>query len=302
MMIDLEKTVGFPVKLDESKHKFAGSDAEVYLGEGWKKYFDNGITKPAGEVCRNLGFLCQSMMFARDYTNSKGNVTKYVPLQRFAPRGKSNNVLYFGNRGIFWNDAPLLGKIEKLGLRPDITAIPAGKFGEEFARTQGHWHAEPEVYQTSYGENIYLLAGVERNRALEVLAVHAQAEDVVVIPGGYRHITVNTGTKPLVMVDWMSRAAVSDFEDVLLHNGLPYWVVDNDGKTEFMKNPRWKKHPKIRHVRPVEKIPELGLARGVPIFSAVRGKEFRILADFLKDKTRRYGTYSELFDKAYIDF
>jgi oxalate decarboxylase/phosphoglucose isomerase-like protein (cupin superfamily) len=223
--------------------------------------------------------LWKSLKFAVDFTDETGKESGQPILSQYYDPDK---VLYGGHQGPYWNDQELIAKVKQSNLRPDVTFLPAGTIGDEFIRTEGHHHISnfPEVYETIYGQNIYLLFKPKVNNPEsdeaplnpdyheieDVMAVFAEPGDHVIFLPGYPHISINIGNTPFVMTDWVSTNANSSFKYIKRHNGAPYWVVKGrDGRPEFIPNPRYKGAvPTIRLVRPAPEIPEFGLKIGCP--------------------------------------
>jgi glucose-6-phosphate isomerase len=96
--------------------------------------------------------------------------------------------------------------LKKEGIRYDITMIPAVPVGDEAPKTHGHYHpksedglAYPEVYQVLNGRAVFILQKKNHNGSVDVSIVSAKARDVVLIPSGYGHVTVNSGDETLVL-------------------------------------------------------------------------------------------------------
>ena len=215
-----------------------------------------------------------------------------------------NSVLYNGYQGIYWNDKKLLELISEHNIRPDVTMLHAGTIENEYIRTEGHEHLSglPEIYETVYGENGYLLFKPSKENIediADVFFVFAGAGDHVLFPPGYQHISVNTGKEAFLMTDWVSTKANPDFKYIKGHNGAPYWVLrEKNGEPKFERNPRYRgKVPEIRPVKPAEVV-ELSngikIKRGEPMFNLVREGKIEAL-DFLN-----VSSDSEIYEKAFV--
>jgi glucose-6-phosphate isomerase len=96
--------------------------------------------------------------------------------------------------------------LRKDGMRFDITLIPPLTVAGECAKTHGHYHpksedglAYPEVYQVLNGSAVFIMQKKNRNGSVDVSIVSAKARDVVLIPSGYGHVTINSGDDALVL-------------------------------------------------------------------------------------------------------
>ncbi len=289
-MVNLTDKIGIPTEFNSKTLEVKYGTNVQYLKE-WEKTLSGRIMSGAP--------LWKSMMFAKDYTDEKSNITQQPDLKRYSPSENPNSVLYFGYQGAFLNDPKLLKKLKENKLRPDVTVIPSGNIGQEFIRTEGHEHLSgfPEVYQNVFGDNIFLLFKTKSKDSEDiedVIAVFSKQGDIVLFPPKYQHISINIGKKPFVMTDIVSSDANSDFVYIKRHNGAPYWVINNKGKPEFIKNPRYKgKVPDIRLVQPLENIQELGFKKGYPIFDSIKQEKFKELG-FLNDNSDK-----EIYKKAF---
>lgn len=170
-----------------------------------------------------------------------------------------------------------------LGLRYDLTVLRAGRVGAEAVKTFGHVHppapgglAYPEVYQVVHGR-AWVLLQRERRGVAELLAVAAGPGDVVVIPPGYAHATVNAGEGPVVLANWVYEGFASDYGPVAARGGLAwFWLADPPG---------WERNPSYSGARLRELPPAppalLGLRPGEPLYAlGTRDPErLRFLAD-----------------------
>jgi len=137
-------------------------------------------------------------------------------------------------------------------LRYDITVIPPRNLCGECVKTKGHYHPEnpqgvgyPEIYEVLDGEVWYLL---QTRPPDDVVLIAATAGDVVIIPPGYGHVSINPSPdKTLSMANIVSTAFKSEYSEYEAFQGAAYYAMA-DGTLK--KNPRYKAVPPIRHVRP----------------------------------------------------
>ena len=94
----------------------------------------------------------------------------------------------------------------KDGLRYDITVIHPMMFGQEFVKTKGHIHAGfyGEVYMVLEGEGLYFAQKGDESNIEDVFVVHGKKGDVIVIPAGYGHVTINPGSQNLKTANWVA--------------------------------------------------------------------------------------------------
>lgn len=150
----------------------------------------------------------------------------------------------------------------------------AGLIGREPVRSQGHIHAvsascgysTPEVYEIWAGDAIIYMQESGKDDPGNCYAVHAKAGDVVIVPPGWVHATINADvTKNLCFGAWCVRDYGFDYEAVRSHGGIAYFpYVEN---TDIL----WRKNPSYQGGCLVEQTPraytEFGISKGIPIYT-----------------------------------
>ncbi|HDI73671.1 MAG TPA: glucose-6-phosphate isomerase [Candidatus Korarchaeota archaeon] len=135
--------------------------------------------------------------------------------------------------------------------RFDVTVIPPWKVGDELAKTKGHYHNSPlgkppypEIYQVHAGEALYILQkpGEIASKIVDFVVIRATPGDVVVIPPGYGHVTVNVGEETLVMSNVIYRGVKSNYGPFERLRGAAYHFTTSG----FLKNDRYSEVPEIR--------------------------------------------------------
>ena len=154
--------------------------------------------------------------------------------------------------------------------RFDLTIIPALKLGREFNKTFGHIHQhnEPETYKLLLGKALFLLQKMAGSAMLEgdkpgledpnpglkefeqppsiekIKIIPAARGDVVKIPPGWHHETINIGNLPLVLVNWIPRKTENDYNLIEEMQGFGYYIIDsNDDGYELLENENYEKVP-----------------------------------------------------------
>ncbi len=155
-------------------------------------------------------------------------------------------------------------------LRYDVTIIPPRMLGQEFVKTKGHVHAGfyGEVYMVLDGEGIYFAQksssakasdgqGGDENNIEDVFAVYAKKGDVIVIPAGYGHVTINPSHQVLKTANWVAENDKGNFSLFEKNQGACYYYLATaDGGAEWMKNEHYKNVPPLRFEKPLKKVPE----------------------------------------------
>lgn len=173
-------------------------------------------------------------------------VSAMSPLLMNLPGEAEDAVLYdtFADVWDIRHESTVLGG--KLGY--SLTSIRSQPAGGESAKTHGHVHSgapdgfpPAEAYEVLQGKGTFMMmdlyAGYESRLAV---AVHADVGDVVVIPGGLYHCSINAGEGRLVFADLCRRGMKDVYEDVRQAKGFAYLRSD---KGEFVPNPAYKSVP-----------------------------------------------------------
>lgn len=159
-------------------------------------------------------------------------------------------------------------KIQKSGLRYDITVILPGIIGEEYIKTIGHVHplspfsgfkrTFTEVYSVIYGNAIYILQKfshpylsgkeAESTKIIEdVVIIEAKAGDIIFIPSHYGHTTINTGKTPLVMANILYGDFNSMYKPYKMFRGASYYIKKGKNSlSEINNNQMYVNPPKPR--------------------------------------------------------
>lgn len=177
-----------------------------------------------------------------------------------------------------------LEAIHASGLEYDLTIIPPGLLGDEYAKTIGHYHLEkpgtavryPEVYEVLYGQVFWLLqrASSDLERLLEVFLISASRGEKLVVPPGFGHVTINPADNVAVLATWQARGMQGVYESYEARNGAAYYVVRSEllsksGKTsaeyEFVPNLHYNQVPALKRVS-VRELPQFDLKRALPMY------------------------------------
>ena len=138
-------------------------------------------------------------------------------------------------------------------LRYDVTVIPARTLCGEYVKTKGHHHPEngnrvpyPEIYEVLEGEAHYLL---QTRSTDDVRLVQAGPGDIILIPPGYGHVTINPGSATLVMANIVSTLFESDYSVYEELRGAAYFELEGG---RLVKNPRYSGAAGIRTLKASE--------------------------------------------------
>ena len=149
-----------------------------------------------------------------------------------------------------------------------------GIVGEEPVRSQGHIHAiSPscnastcEVYEIWAGEAyIYMQESAEDDPG-RCFAVHAKTGDVVIVPPGWAHCTINADPSTAMLFGaWCVRDYGFDYKGVRAHKGVAFFPKVKDQAITFVHNPQYKEA--TLEILEARAYPEFHLQQGVPIYT-----------------------------------
>jgi len=155
--------------------------------------------------------------------------------------------VYYMYRNISRSDADRRWLSEQ-DLRYDLTVIPPREICGEFIKTKGHYHPDnpsgigyPEVYEVLAGMAHFLI----QNRDFsDIVMISASAGEIVVIPPGYGHVTINP-SKDIVlqMANIVSTRFESDYKGYESLHGAAYFEKTEEG---FVKNPAYATSSSLR--------------------------------------------------------
>lgn len=145
--------------------------------------------------------------------------------------------LYEMYRGLSRNDADREW-FASHHIRYDVTRIPPRTICGEWIKTKGHYHplapdglAYPEIYEVLEGAAYYLL---QKRDLTDIVLVRAEKGDLVLIPPGYGHVTINPTVETLTMANLVSSDFASEYLPYEQMKGGAYYIF-SDGSMK--KNP-----------------------------------------------------------------
>ena len=207
-------------------------------------------------------------------------------------RTAKNTELYYMYRDMYRNEKEH-EDIKSQHLRYDITIIPPKMLGKEYVKTAGHYHPNvpgastsySEIYQVLEGEAEYLFQKMAGETVEDVVLIKAKAGDIVVVPPGYGHITINSSNKTLKMANWVCDDFSSMYHPIKERAGAAYYLLTSG----YVPNPKYTKIPAIRDLKPTD-ASILGLVKGEDMYNLIDDLS---KLDFLKNPQ----FYDEKFSK-----
>ncbi|WP_367365551.1 glucose-6-phosphate isomerase family protein [Pediococcus parvulus] len=132
-----------------------------------------------------------------------------------------------------------------------VCTYAAGKIGKEPVRSQGHIHSisascnstTPEVYEVWQGKCTVLLQETANDNPGRVYAVTAKKGEVIVVPPGWAHCTVNADPRmPMTFGAWCIRDYGFEYANVRKHHGLAFYpIVNKNNNISWQHNNCYKK-------------------------------------------------------------
>ena len=181
------------------------------------------------------------------------SLEKLKPFLKNPDTQNSPDPIYRVWRGIYLKSEE--EKVKNSGLRLDLTLIPAGKIGDEFVKTAGHYHLSyPEMYFILSGRAYILTQSYDENTKIlnAVRLTEAGAGEQVFIPRGFGHNTINVFNEPLLFATLMDKNAIDDYESYKNTHGASYYFLDNGNLVDIVKNPNYDSIPELKKI-PAEK-------------------------------------------------
>ncbi|HDQ07577.1 MAG TPA: glucose-6-phosphate isomerase [Methanoculleus sp.] len=179
--------------------------------------------------------------------------------------------LYFMYRSLAQNESDRLW-LEEHRIRYDLTVIPAATLCSEFVKTKGHYHpvnpagvGYTELYQVISGQAHYLL---QKEDCSDAVVVRAAAGDVVLIPPGYGHVTINPAEEELAMVNLVSASFASVYAPFEERRGAAFYEMCSG----WEKNPHYPLHPVLRF-EDAREYPEYGILHGRRIYDLIGSED-----------------------------
>jgi glucose-6-phosphate isomerase len=143
---------------------------------------------------------------------------------------------------------------EENGLRYDITRIPAKMLGSEFVKTKGHTHAGfyGEIYAVLEGEGYFLFQKGDGEKIEDVCVTHAGKGEIIAVPPGYGHVTINPSNTELKLANWVKKEDKGNFSLFEEMHGACYYYTTQG----WIKNENYKNVPPLRFEEPLKEIPQ----------------------------------------------
>lgn len=146
----------------------------------------------------------------------------------------------------------------RLPVQYDLTFLADRPIGWESPKTHGHVHVSathpgagfPELYEVLEGEAALLVQDLLPGPAATFVAlIEAEPGQMVAVPPGLYHSSINRGTSMAVLADVIAREAADEYESLQAARGMAYYI-DIDG--EAVANPAYSEVPPLLRMRAEE--------------------------------------------------
>jgi glucose-6-phosphate isomerase, archaeal len=184
--------------------------------------------------------------------------------------------------------------MQEQNLRFDITVIPPRELCGEYVKTKGHYHP-PDPHGTGYPELYEVLAGeahyvIQTPDCSDVVMIAARAGDVVVVPSGYGHVTINPSrNRVLEMANIVSSRFSSDYLGYASRRGAACYEM-SDGK--FVKNKAYPGHTALRLVK-ARRLADVSDALSDPLYRLIRKRD--PVLEFLNYPEKHEALFRDLY-------
>ncbi|MGN0479725.1 MAG: glucose-6-phosphate isomerase family protein [Hominenteromicrobium sp.] len=154
-----------------------------------------------------------------------------------------------------------------------VVTYQKGQLGREPIRSQGHIHAVSascgastcEVYEIWDGTACIYMQESGSDDAGRCYAVYGGAGDVIIVPPGWVHATINASPDAAMTFGaWCVRDYGFDYTDVRRHKGIAFFPLLEAGKLVWVRNENYRSGELIE--KRARAYPDFRLESGKPIY------------------------------------
>ena len=119
------------------------------------------------------------------------------------------------------------------------TIIYPGKVGNEYFMTKGHFHeilGTAEVYYCTKGHGYLLMESPEGEVEMQEMTPGVS----VYVPPNFAHRSINISDQEPFIMFFVFRADAGHDYKTIETKGFRKLIIEKDGKTEIINNPKWK--------------------------------------------------------------
>jgi len=169
-------------------------------------------------------------------------------------------IVYEENEDLYSNEDQEL--FSNSTLQYDIIILPAGLLGIEYIKTHIYYSPHKEG---KYGSFIECLHGIltiliQKNKPKDDLDFETEVDEGILIrlrrgekiaiPSGYYYTFINSRNDPVIFSRLHRGKGIIDYSELMNEQGLGYYAIRKNARTELVFNPRYKYVPKIKKCVP----------------------------------------------------
>jgi len=148
-------------------------------------------------------------------------------------------------------------------LHYDIIVLPAGLLGIEYIKTHIYYSPKSEGKYSSVVECLMgiLTVLIQKNKPKdeydfdtaveEGIMIKLRRGEKIAIPTGYYYTFINTKNSPVIFSRTYKNKGVVDYSILGNEQGLAYFAIRKNARTEIVFNPRYREIPKIKKFTPL---------------------------------------------------
>jgi glucose-6-phosphate isomerase, archaeal len=152
---------------------------------------------------------------------------------------------------------PVQALLDRYALTYSLVLLPPCLIGDEYVKTNGHYHPPipgttlgyPEVYTGLYGRLLLALqrrSGTDPSHIMNFVIVELTPGVTITIPPNYAHCLINPTSEPAMMAGLYGKEFKPDYVMTRERHGLAWYLVAGpDGQPTAAANPNYTRHPEV---------------------------------------------------------
>jgi oxalate decarboxylase/phosphoglucose isomerase-like protein (cupin superfamily) len=164
-------------------------------------------------------------------------------------------------------------------LHHNILVIPTGLLGIEYTKT--HIFAPDKdqneitaIIDIVYGRGMVLIQKIKEKGQFEIETevsftglFRVKRGDRVPVPQGYMYTFINAGNSALILSRLFEDDGKIDYRTIWREQGMSYYIIRKNARREIVRNPRYKKIPLIKRIKPESYAKKYKLTAQTPIYT-----------------------------------
>jgi len=206
--------------------------------------------------------------------------------QEWLKKTDSKTELYYVWRNLAENNQDK-EKIQKAGLRYDITEFAPLTLGKEFNKTFGHIHSlvsgtnstYPEIYEVLKGKVNFLFQEFNGNKIENIFTIPCLAGDKYIVQPNCAHISIVPTKEKTVMANWLAISSQQSYKEIKEMKGGGYYAIKSKKGIKWVKNQTYYSVPQLKLLEP-NNLAQFNISKEQSLYSLVNDLE---KLDFLKN-------------------